>query len=81
MAIVISGKNSIDILSPFCYIKITYLGKFFNRSVIQSPYARTRKYGGGDEAERVKPSAFFFAIIEKENVDAKKKTRRIESDG
>ena len=27
-------KNSIDILSPFCYIKITYLGKFFNRSVI-----------------------------------------------
>ena len=34
VAIVISGKNSIDILSPFCYIKITYLGKFFNRSVI-----------------------------------------------
>ena len=33
-AIVITGKNSIDILSPFCYIKITYLGKFFNRSVI-----------------------------------------------
>ena len=31
---VVSGKNSIDILSPFCYIKITYLGKFFNRSVI-----------------------------------------------
>ena len=27
-------ENSIDILSPFCYIKITYLGKFFNRSVI-----------------------------------------------
>ena len=74
-------QETIDIFSPFCHIKITYLGKFFNRSVIQSPYARTRKYGGGDEAECVKPSAFFFAIIEKENVDAKKKTRRIESDG
>ena len=81
MAIVLSGKNSIDILSPFCYIKITYLGKFFNRSVIQSPYARTRKYGGEDEVERVKVSASFFAIIEKENVDAEKKTGRIESDG
>ena len=72
---------AIDTLSPICYIKITYLGKFFNRSVVQSPYARSRKYGGGDEAEHVKASAFFFAIIEKENVDAEKKTGRIESDG
>lgn len=31
--------------------------------------------------EHVKASAFFFAIIEKENVDAEKKTGRIESDG
>ena len=38
----------IDTYMYICYIKITYLGKFLDRSVTQSPYEKTEKYGGGE---------------------------------